>query len=118
MKVIYPGHRYELAHLDGDGASVLQFVQRAPLHPPCEGTQCQEVLRALIDRVKVLDAEIRWPPNDELLKHLRMALALFEARALLRHVEKGHLHPEQLAVGPDGHFIYAAEGRAGQVAAE
>ncbi len=40
--------------------------------------------------------------------HLRMALALHEARALLRHVEKGEIKPELVAVGSDGHFIIGA----------
>jgi hypothetical protein len=33
-----------------------------------------------------------------------MALALHEARAFLRHVEKGEIQPETLPVGRDGHM--------------
>lgn len=107
MRVIYPGHRYELDHLDGSGKTILQFISRAPLHAPVEGPTNQEVIRALIDRVKVLDAEVPWSGNEIILHHLRMALTLHECRALLRHVEKGHILPERLALGVDGHFAVA-----------
>lgn len=110
MRVLYPGHCYSLDHIDGSGTTVIQFVQRRPHHSPIEGVQCQEVIRALIDRVKVLDAEVRWPLNDQILQHLRMALTLFEARALLRHVEKHKIIPESLPVGPDGHFCIVGSG--------
>lgn len=107
MKVIYPGHLYELDHLDGDRKTPLQFVSRPPLHPAKEGVTNQEVLRVLIDRVKVLDAEKPWAGNSEILFHLRMALGLHEARALTRHIEKGKLQPESVPVGEGGHFILA-----------
>lgn len=111
MKVLVPGHTYELDHLDGNGKTRLQFVSRAPLHEPAEGVINQEVLRALIDRVQLLDAEVPWSGNIEILKHLRMALALHEVRALLRHVEKGQILPELLSTGADGHFqLIAVEG--------
>ena len=86
MEVAYPGHRYLLHHTDSKEDSghstVLQFVMRPPHHHPCEGVTNQEVLRALIDRVKVLDAELPWEGNSKILHHLRMALVLHEARAL------------------------------------
>ncbi len=105
MKTIYPGHLYELDHIDGDGKTRLQFVQRKPFHEPVEGPTNQEVLRAVIDRVKALDAEVPWAGNQQILHHLRMAIALHEARALLRHVEKHHFSIEHSPVGPDGHLI-------------
>lgn len=108
MRVLVPGHRYELDHLDGSGKTVLQFVSRAPLHEPQEGVINQEVLRAIIDRVQLLDSEVPWEGNRQILMHLRMALALHEARALLRHVEKGEIKPELVAVGADGHFLIGA----------
>lgn len=104
MRCVVPGHTYELDHLDGDGKTILQFVSRAPLHEPKEGVINQEVLRALIDRVYVLDAEVPWEGNQQIIHHLRMALALHEARAFLRHVEKGYVQPELLPVGSDGHI--------------
>lgn len=105
MKIIEPGHVYELNTLDGDGTpETLTFVNRedGEEHP---GTQTQEVLRALIDRTMHCDNCIRWNNNDKIIFHLRMALALHEARALERKAEKGYYRPEQIAVGKDGHFV-------------
>lgn len=105
MKIIESGHIYRLDHIDGDGNHDLIFVNReAGLEH--EGTQCQEVIRALIDRVVYLDKQLPWDDNAEILKNLRMALVLFEARALIRKVEKGLLNPESLQVDDDGHFAF------------
>jgi hypothetical protein len=106
METVYPGHRYHLKHLDGDGGSILQFVQRKPFHEPKEGVTNQEVLRALIDRVKVLDSETPWAGNQQIIQHLRMAIVLHEARALIRHVEKHNLPIESFPTGEDGHLIF------------
>lgn len=111
MQVIEPGHVYKLAWLDGStmdldahGDDVLVFVNREDdrRHP---GTQTQEVLRALIDRTQHCDACLRWEGNDLIIKHLRMALVLHEARALERKTEKGIIIPEHIATGSDGHFL-------------
>jgi hypothetical protein len=107
MKFIYPGHRYLLSHLDGDGFTELQFVQRAPLHPPREGVTNQEVLRAVIDRVKVLNAEVPWGGNEEIIFHLRTAIALHENRALLRHIEKHNFPIEHAVLDASGHLAIA-----------
>lgn len=105
MRVLKPGHTYELDHLDGSGKSRLQFVQRSPKHEPKEGVTNQEVLRALIDRVKFLNEELPWNGNEKILRHLRMALILHEARALERKVEKGEMSPEYVTINKaDGHF--------------
>ena len=103
MLVIEPGHIYELTHLDGDNSTRLTFVNR---EPGCEheGTQNQEVLRALIDRVMHCDRKMRWAGNDEIVHHLRMALALHESRALIRKAQKGRYSPELVKTGEDGHF--------------
>lgn len=104
MRSIYPGHKYELDHLDGSGKQVLQFVQRPPHHYGVEGVTNQEVLRAVIDRVRVLDGEIPWSGNARILYHLRMALLLHESRAMERHVEKHGFAVEDVGLGEDGHF--------------
>lgn len=97
MKVINPGHSYEVAHLDSNGKTTITFVNRG--HGcDSEGTTCQELLRVLIDRVKFLDNELPWDGNEGILQHLRMALILFECRALLRKVEKHKILPEFLTV--------------------
>jgi hypothetical protein len=110
MKVTDPGHTYELDWLDGlpigvplrraqaDGAVAdgdifenrLIFVKRegdgypgnVGHHP---GTNMQEVLRALIDRVKYLNAQVPDGRNGMVVRHLRGALLWLEDRAADRH---------------------------------
>jgi hypothetical protein len=96
MKVIDPGHHYRLDILDGPdtpgvvwGAD-LRFVKReGPGYPGNvghhEGTNMQEVLRALIDRVKYLDNQIPHEENAEVLADLRHAIFALECRAAERH---------------------------------
>lgn len=118
MKVLEPGHVYELGWLDGvthlptDNdhggypasvrANRLVFVNREG--NPHPGTQTQEVIRALIDRTQHCDRCLRWEGNDQIIHHLRMALVLHEARALERKTIKGYIKPETITTGPDGHF--------------
>jgi hypothetical protein len=95
VKILDPGHRYWLDMLDieGDerqGAEMLTFVKRKGARYPGNlscypGTNCQEVIRALIDRVKHLDSQVADPHNQPILDHLREALWLFEARAAERY---------------------------------
>jgi hypothetical protein len=105
MKVIEPGHIYELEHLDGEGTQRLTFVNREH-GTEHEGTQTQEVIRALIDRTRHCDNCLRWEGNDKIIHHLRMALVLHEARALERKTEKGLIEPEDMPVAADGHFKF------------
>lgn len=120
MKIIEPGHVYELNWLDKHvnvpekflgNASYLLFVNRET-GTEHAGTQTQEVIRALIDRTRHCDNCLRWPGNDLIIHHLRMALVLHEARALERKTEKGRIAPEKIATDVDGHFmIHTGEDR-------
>jgi hypothetical protein len=105
MKIVEPGHVYELNTLDGENKEVetLRFVNReaGAEHP---GTQTQEVLRALIDRTMHCDNCRRWGNNDKIIHHLRIALALHEARAIERKAEEGKFDAEHVMIGSDGHF--------------
>lgn len=92
MKILDAGHTYELDQLDGHGYTreVLNFVKRAgPGYPgnsnPHPGTNIQEVLRALIDRVKYLNHQIPCQENDMLIANLRHSIYLLEVRAARRH---------------------------------
>lgn len=91
MKVIDPGHFYELDSFDGGKQLVLRFMKRIGdgyphnVGPPYPGTNCQEVIRALIDRVKYLHMQIPHPQNGVILDGLRAALTAFEVRAAERH---------------------------------
>lgn len=105
MKVLVPGHQYDLEYLDGDGSRWIQFVDRGHGRD-CPGTTCQEVLRALIDRVKFLDAELPWQGNALILDNLRHALTLFEVRAFLRRTG----NPENIPTDPEnGHWKFPKE---------
>jgi hypothetical protein len=90
MKVIDPGHKYELDHLDGNKKSKLTFVKREGDKYPgnighYEGTNIQEVIRVLIDRVKYLDNQDVDTLNSDVLYYLRMCIWCLEVRAARRH---------------------------------
>jgi hypothetical protein len=95
VKILDAGHRYWLDMLDveGDerhGAEMLTFVKRQGSRYPGNrsfypGTNCQEVLRALIDRVKHLNKQAADEHNAPILRSLREALWLFESRAAKRY---------------------------------
>lgn len=93
MRVVDPGHVYDLDVLDPDDAyesGPLVFVKReGPGYPGNvghhPGTNLQEVLRALIDRVKYLDGQIHDASNNRTLYSLRVAIYQLEERAARRH---------------------------------
>ena len=104
MKIHKNGHVYELAHLGGNNTQFLSFVDRGH---GCDnqGTTNQEVLKALINRVKFLHNEKPHEVNAKILHHLRMALVLHEVRAIEQKVIKGTLLPENVEVNEkDLHF--------------
>lgn len=112
MKILEPGHIYELQNIDCEKIShkngacspnTLRFVNREQGTEHC-GTQTQEVIRALIDRTQYCDKCLRWEGNDKIIYHLRMALVLHEQRALERKTEKGLIQPEHIVTASDGHF--------------
>ncbi len=109
MRVLDKGHRYALANLESDGETVLQFMKDPALHDGegAEGPSCQEVMRAVLDRVKALDTEKADIENTLILYHGRMMIAAFEARALRRRVEKDGLAIELCSVAADGHLRLA-----------
>lgn len=117
MRVIEPGHIYEVHSLDGGSPLQLVFVNReATPHP---GTQTQEILRVLIDMLSCLvdrtnhcDDCLRWDGNDKIVKAMteaqrqcRLAILLHEQRVLERKLDKDQLLPERATLGADGHFV-------------
>lgn len=91
MKILDPGHLYELDNLDAPGPSLqtatLRFVKRVGdkypgnSEPAYEGTTTQEVLRALIDRQKYVDGQRHDMANVLVVSNLRQALRWLEVRA-------------------------------------
>ena len=101
MKVLDPGHSYRLDNLDGFGTQMLDFVKRVGEdYPgngelPYSGTNCQEVLRVLIDRCIYLSNQKGCAETTSIIHLLRSALLLFELRAARqhnRHLHLGHLY--------------------------
>lgn len=100
MNVLDPGHLYELANLRtnttdivGNSVETLRFVKRIGSkypgnEPPAySGTTVQEVIRALIDRLHYVDAQI--DRTDEVSKsgHVANAGAIRDLRNALRWLE-------------------------------
>lgn len=86
MNILEPGHIYFIPHQQGKpGGQVVTFFRTvgAPeeLHP---GSNSQEFLRVLIDRLKHKDAQVNCIENGDLLYSLRMALVNYEGRAWRR----------------------------------
>jgi hypothetical protein len=106
MKVLDSGHLYELDQYDAPLSVVilLPFMKRVGEGYPGNeapargGTNCQEVLRALIDRVKYLDGQDHSGENYMILHHLRQALLGFEERAAHR---KGNTFTEFYSDKPE-----------------
>jgi hypothetical protein len=112
MEVLDEGHKYRISDIDPDNAplnspgQIIQFVKRFRGTDNRVGTVIQELLRVCINRTEFLNNELPWYGNVDILMHLRSALVLFENRAMLRKVEKGELHPEDIQTNTDGHFKY------------
>lgn len=93
MKVLDPGHVYELSSIDADvdwPSNRLLFVKRdGPGYPGNvghhPGTNLQEVMRALIDRVLYLDSQIQDDVNAYVVRKLRECICALEHRAARRH---------------------------------
>lgn len=64
MKIIDPGHCYEVDSYDGEMNQLIDFMKRIGDKFPgnegssCPGTNCQELIRILIDRCKYLNNQI------------------------------------------------------------
>ncbi len=91
METLEPGHFYLVKCYDGEIVQPIQFMKRVgESYPgnegsPHPGTNCQEVIRVLINRVKYLDKQIKSKHNLNILHHLRESLVAFEIRAAERH---------------------------------
>ena len=90
MQVIDPGHCYLLESFDGGTPVELTFVKRSGERYPGNvgshpGTNCQEVLRALVERSEYLFNQIPSAETECIIGSLRTALLLFELRAARNH---------------------------------
>ena len=93
MRIVDPGHGYELLVLDARYPDVhyyLPFVKReGEKYPGNVGTQggttLQEVFRACLDRLQYLDKQEQHPFNTVIMHGLKMFIWLLEVRAAKRH---------------------------------
>lgn len=91
MQIIDPGHDYNLDTYDGTGHYIpLTFMKREGTKYPgnkghYSGTNCQEVLRILIDRLKYLNKQVPCKENTLIISYLRKSIVCLERRAAERH---------------------------------
>lgn len=94
MKVIDPGHRYELDRLDDHTGGLVKeelvFVKReGPKYPgnvgSHTGTTIQEVLRALLERCRYVNDQEFSVETWEAAKNIEDSIVLLEKRAAHRH---------------------------------
>lgn len=108
MIVHDPGHKYQLkmyngSYMSGDKDVILTFMKREGEGYPGNvghyaGTNIQEVLRALINRVEYLDNQIPNTRNWFVLENLRECILLLEERAAERHGRKLIITPSHLTI--------------------
>jgi hypothetical protein len=96
MEIVDPGHKFLLKAYDNGEPQVLVFMKREGTGYPFNvghysGTNCQEVIRALIERVKYLQHQVACEKNERIIQLLRECLKLFEERAAER---RGQSLPE------------------------
>ena len=90
MIEVDPGHIYGCHQLDGRGYQLIRFVKReGPGYPgnvgKYSGTNIQELLRAIIARLKYLQRQGPHFANVLVIAALRLSLNLLEYRAARRH---------------------------------
>lgn len=103
MKVLTPGHKYELENFDAKSkpGQVIQFIEKVPtsgepgtLLTLNDGTTNEEVLKMLIDRMNSLQAKFPCRENAIATTHFETGLLWLEKRTadrLARGVEGKHL---------------------------
>jgi hypothetical protein len=89
MRILDPGHAYLLDSYDGGDPQLLSFMKREGEGYPGNlghhpGTNCQEVIRALIARFQYLDQQVGCIEDRELIDLGRRMLWLLEKRSAER----------------------------------
>lgn len=88
MKILIPGHRYELDNFEGsEPKQTLQFIQKEPnpdkpqeLLTVSDGTTNEETLEMLIDRMKFLQAKFPCRENAIVITKLEECLMWLNKR--------------------------------------
>lgn len=93
MKIITPGHLYELANFERPEkkGQTIQFIEKLPetgnpnrLLTVNDGTTNEEVLRVLIDRLSSMQAKLPCRENAIVITHIETALLWLEKRTAER----------------------------------
>lgn len=110
MMVVDVGHKYLLKNNKADTCTELTFFKDACINDNgYAGTTNQEVVRALIDRIKFLDSQVPHKVNSEILYHLRKVIVLHEQRHMDRLLDKG-VPVEDLVTFNDSHVVTINKG--------
>ena len=89
MKVVTPGHEYELLNSTGTRViGVLQFLQKKGGKIIKDGTTNEQIIKVLIDRIEFLQEKVPCDENTEAIQSLQKALAALEKRTADR-VDRG-----------------------------
>lgn len=89
MRIVDPGHEYEVDSLDGPAPQRIVFVKREGSMYPGNvghhaGTTTQELLRVCIDRLLYVNRQIACAESEACIGLLRSAILLLEVRAKRR----------------------------------
>jgi len=106
MKILDEGHRYKVKNKKTGVQKITFFKDKKINGEGYDGTISQELIRVLIDRTIFLNEQRFHRFNDEIIFHLRKALALYEMRHLDRMIDK-NLPIENLKAKP--HIILNTE---------
>lgn len=106
MKVIDKGHKYVLDdNKTPTQTTTITFYKDEEINGyGYNSTTNQEVLRAVIDRVKFLDEQEPHLANKNIIRYLRWAIVLHEQRHLERLVDRNEAI-ELIPVKKSGHFV-------------
>ena len=91
MKILDAGHSYLVDGYDGGKPQYITFMKRTgkgfPFNDDVKygGTNCQEVLRVLIDRTEYLMKQKPCAETEAIIGLLKTSLLLFETRAARKH---------------------------------
>lgn len=108
MKVLDPGHQYELSTLDRflqhEPDQVLTFVKREGSGYPgnvghYSGTTTQEVLRALINRAIYVNNQLPCAETMESIDLMKRIIYIYEIRAAQRHGREITFNVEEAVYG-------------------
>lgn len=86
MKILKPGHLYELDSMEGTNPQKIQFIEKKVMqgtgnfYTVNDGTTNEEVLEMLIDRTKSLGEKLPSRENSLALTKLEEALLWFNRR--------------------------------------